>query len=140
MARVGRRYPAVFGESGDSRRQKVELGFPDLNDVTVPVRAMRSGLVISAMELPTGFAVSVQHDDSTITHYGHLSAMFVAPRVSSCGSNQRVAAGAHLGNAARSPVHCRFEVWERRDGVFVTMDPLRLLDLAVFAANQGAEA
>jgi len=121
--------PRVVGELIRTGRRNVELGYAEHVRDPVPVSAARAGAVMSALELPTGFAVSIDHEDGWTTHYAHLSKLFVDPCLPDRAKRQRVAAGQILGLAARSPTHICFEMWRWDGRRFNAIDPKPELQL-----------
>jgi murein DD-endopeptidase MepM/ murein hydrolase activator NlpD len=128
LARLGDRDPIVVRESSGTRRG-VDLGYaarPSDSEFYVPVYAAQSGEVSAAIDLPTGYVISLDHGDHKVcTHYAHLSKMFVAPCLPKARRRQFVRAGEVIGYAAKSPLHIRFELWRWTDGHgYVAVEPM----------------
>lgn len=130
LPRLGNRSPIVLAEHTSDARRGVDLGYAVSSfdsELFVPVHAAQSGEVSFAIEGDEGCAVSVDHGGWT-THYGHMSKMFVTRSLGRLRRRQYVRAGDVIGNAARSPLHVRFElyVWTDARG-FVAVDPMEQL-------------
>lgn len=130
LMRCGGRDPIVFTEHIADDRRGVDLGYvvaPFDSELFVPVHAVQAGEVSFAAEGKDGFAVSIDHGDYT-THYGHLSKMFVTRCLGKTRRRQYVRAGEVIGNAAKAPLHVRFELWKWTDDRgFVAVDPVPYL-------------
>ncbi len=126
LEKCGSRPPIVLDEYITENRRGVVLGYvvaPFDGELYVPVHAAQSGEVSFALDGPDGCAVSIDHGDVT-THYAHMSKMFVTRCLGKTRRRQYVRAGDVIGNAARSPLHLRFEVWKWIDDRgFVAVDP-----------------
>lgn len=97
------------------------------SELYVSVLAAQSGKVSFAFDGEEGCAVSIDHGGWT-THYAHMSRMFVTPSLGRLRRRQHVRAGEVIGNAARSPLHIRFELYAWTDDRgFVAVDPLERL-------------
>jgi murein DD-endopeptidase MepM/ murein hydrolase activator NlpD len=131
LPKFGSRSPIVLAEHATGERRGVDLGYivaPFDGDLFVPVYAAQSGEISFAMDASDGFAVTIDHGAWT-THYAHLSKMFVTPTVRKLRRRQHVRAGEVIGNAAKAPLHLRFEVWQRMfSGGFEAVDPIPHLD------------
>ncbi|MGH3468510.1 MAG: M23 family metallopeptidase, partial [Thermocrispum sp.] len=98
-------------------------GLDIANSIGTPIVAAADGTVIEAGPA-SGFGnwVRIQHDDGTVTVYGHMYTYSVA-------EGQRVKAGeqiAEIGNAGQSTgPHLHFEVWLGENGTKI--DPLSWL-------------
>lgn len=85
-------------------------GLDIANSIGTPIRAVKRGTVIEAGSA-SGFGlwVRLQHDDGTITVYGHINRALVS-------EGERVEAGdtiAEVGNRGQSTgPHLHFEVWD----------------------------
>ncbi|MCA1005689.1 M23 family metallopeptidase [Rhodococcus hoagii] len=94
-----------YGPRGNSHHNGIDIGA----SIGTPIYSAAAGKVISAGPA-SGFGqwVRVQHDDGTITVYGHVDTYVVSV-------GQRVAAGqqiATVGNRGQSTgPHLHFEVW-----------------------------
>jgi murein DD-endopeptidase MepM/ murein hydrolase activator NlpD len=90
------------------------------NSLGTPIVAAADGVVVEAGPA-SGFGlwVRIQHDDGTVTVYGHMDSFSVY-------EGQRVKAGeqiARMGNQGESTgTHLHFEVWAAEDGM--KLDPL----------------
>lgn len=131
LPRLGNRSPIVLGEHVSKERRGVDLGYAVASydsQLFVPVHAVQSGEVSFAFEGEDGCAVSIDHGGWT-THYGHMSKMFVTKSLGRLRRRQYVRAGDVIGNAARSPLHIRFElhVWTDDRGL-VAVDPVPQLN------------
>jgi murein DD-endopeptidase MepM/ murein hydrolase activator NlpD len=134
LARLGSRDPVVLAEHTSETRRGLDLGYDGFtadDKLFVPVHAAQAGEVMSALDVPAGFAISIDHGNrSTITHYAHLSKMFVTPCIAKATRRQFVRAGQVIGYAAQSPLHIRFEVWNWTEGRgYVASDPQTSLNL-----------
>lgn len=95
-----------YGPRGSSHHNGIDIGA----SIGTPIYSAAAGKVISAGPA-SGFGqwVRVQHDDGTITVYGHVDTYIVSV-------GQRVAAGqqiATVGNRGQSTgPHLHFEVWD----------------------------
>ncbi|GAB2634122.1 M23 family metallopeptidase [Prescottella soli] len=95
-----------YGPRGSSHHNGIDIGA----SLGTPIYSAAAGSVISAGPA-SGFGqwVRVQHDDGTITVYGHVDTYVVSV-------GQRVAAGqqiATVGNRGQSTgPHLHFEVWD----------------------------
>ncbi|CAM2845219.1 M23 family metallopeptidase [Prescottella defluvii] len=95
-----------YGPRGGSHHDGIDIGA----SIGTPIYSAASGSVISA-GAASGFGqwVRVQHNDGTITVYGHVDTYLVSV-------GQRVAAGqqiATVGNRGQSSgPHLHFEVWD----------------------------
>jgi murein DD-endopeptidase MepM/ murein hydrolase activator NlpD len=102
----------------DDTRKGVDIGYgPGVLDLAgqqlfIPVYAVRRGDVAFACETINGFAVTLDHG-SWCSHYTHMSKMFVTQNLRRTTRLQAVKPGEVIGYAATSPVHVRFEIWER---------------------------
>ncbi len=126
----GSRRPIVLAEHVTKERRGVDLGYAVSSfdsELYIPVYAAQSGKVSFAFDGEDGCAVSIDHGAWT-THYAHMSRMFVTPSLGRLRRRQHVRAGEVIGNAARSPLHIRFELhaWTDARG-FVAVDPLEHL-------------
>jgi murein DD-endopeptidase MepM/ murein hydrolase activator NlpD len=98
-------------------------GIDIANAIGTPIYSVADGTVIEAGPA-SGFGqwVRIQHDDGTVTVYGHMYTYSVA-------EGQRVEAGqqiAEIGNNGQSTgPHLHFEVWQGEDGAKI--DPLSWL-------------
>jgi len=131
LPRLGNRNPIVLAEHVSDERRGVDLGYAVASfdsELFVPVQAAQSGEVSFAVEGEGGCSVSIDHGGWT-THYGHMSKMFVTRSLGRLRRRQYVRAGEVIGNAARSPVHVRFELhaWTDARG-FVAVDPMKQLE------------
>ena len=115
LARLGSRSPIILAEHVLADRRGLDLGYvaASMDDqLYVPVYAAQGGEVAAALETSDGFAISIEHGSrSSITHYAHLSKMFVTPCVPKLRRRQYVRAGDVIGYTAKSPLHVRFELW-----------------------------
>ena len=131
LPKLGRRSPIILGEHTAEERRGVDLGYVVAafdSELFVPVYAAQAGEVSFAMEASDGFAVSIDHGEWT-THYAHLSKMFVTPARPKLRRRQHVRAGEVIGYAAKTPLHVRFELWQRTiTGGFEAVDPIPHLD------------
>jgi murein DD-endopeptidase MepM/ murein hydrolase activator NlpD len=120
LARLGNRDPIVTLEHMTETRRGVDVGYiarASDSALFVPVHAAQAGEVVSALDVPTGYAISIDHGDrTTMTHYAHLSKMFVTPCIAKVVRRQFVHAGQVIGYAAKSPLHIRFELWQWDEG------------------------
>lgn len=97
---------STYGPRGSSHHNGIDIGA----SIGTPIYATAAGKVISAGPA-SGFGqwVRVQHDDGTITVYGHVDTYIVSV-------GQRVSAGqqvATVGNRGQSTgPHLHFEVWD----------------------------
>lgn len=95
-----------YGPRGNAHHNGIDIGAR----IGTPISSAAAGKVISAGPA-SGFGqwVRVQHDDGTVTVYGHIDTYIV-------GVGQRVAAGqqiATVGNRGQSTgPHLHFEVWD----------------------------
>ncbi|MDQ3369915.1 MAG: M23 family metallopeptidase [Myxococcota bacterium] len=140
LQRVGNRNPIVLAEHTSDERRGVDLGYAVASfdsELFVPVHAAQSGEVSFAIEGQDGCAVSIDHGGWT-THYGHMSKMFVTRSLGRLRRRQYVRAGDVIGNAARSPLHIRFElhVWTDARG-FVAVDPVKQLEEWIVTPTPG---
>jgi murein DD-endopeptidase MepM/ murein hydrolase activator NlpD len=107
-------------------RRSVDIGYvlaPFDSELYVPVYAAQSGEVSFALDGSDGCAISIDHGNTT-TRYSHMSKMFVTRCLGKTRRRQYVRAGDVIGNAARSPLHVRFELWKWTDDRgFVAVDP-----------------
>ena len=126
LGKLGSRPPIMIDEHVSDDRRSIDIGYavaPFDGELYVPVYAAQSGEVSFALEGKDGFAVSLDHGSST-THYAHMSKMFVTRCLGRTRRRQYVRAGDVIGNAARSPLHVRFELWKWTDERgFVAVDP-----------------
>lgn len=126
LGKCASRPPIVVDEYVLPDRRGVDLGYvvaPFDSELYIPVYAAQSGQVSFAGEGSDGCAVSIDHGNTT-THYAHMSKMFVTRCPGRTRRRQYVRAGDVLGNAARSPLHVRFELWKWTDDRgFVAVDP-----------------
>lgn len=126
LGRCAGRPPIVLDEHVVADRRGVDLGYvvaPFDSELYVPVYAAQSGEVSFSLEGEDGCAVSLDHGNTT-THYAHMSKMFVTRCLGNTRRRQCVRAGDVIGNAARSPLHVRFELWKWTDDRgFVAVDP-----------------
>ncbi len=96
-------------------------GLDIANSIGTPIVAAADGVVVEAGPA-SGFGlwVRVQHDDGTITVYGHVDTYSVR-------EGEQVKAGeqiARMGNRGQSTgPHLHFEVWESEDGRKVNPRP-----------------
>ncbi len=131
LPRLGNRNPIVLAEHASNERRGVDLGYAVASfdsELFVPVHAAQSGEVSFAIEGDDGCAVSIDHGGWT-THYGHMSKMFVTRNLGRLRRRQYVRAGEVIGNACRSPLHIRFELYAWTDARgFVAVDPLEHLN------------
>ncbi len=130
LQRFGSRSPIVLAQHLNRERRGVDIGYAVSSfdsELYVPVLAAQSGKVSFAVDGEDGCAVSIDHGGWT-THYAHMSRMFVTPSLGRLRRRQYVRAGEVIGNAARSPLHIRFELhaWTDDRG-FVAVDPLEQL-------------
>ena len=97
--------------------KRLHNGIDLLAEVGTPVRAARSGRVIAATSNNgMGNFIRIQHADTMVTLYGHLSAIYVS-------NNQRVRQGQVIGAVGKTGnaryrdmlAHLHFEV--RKDGI-----------------------
>jgi murein DD-endopeptidase MepM/ murein hydrolase activator NlpD len=133
LARLGNRDPFVISEHASETRRGVDLGYiatPADSALFVPVHTAQAGEVVSALDVPTGYAISIDHGDrTTMTHYAHLSKMFVTPCIAKAIRRQFVHAGQVIGYAAKSPLLVRFELWKwTEDHGYVAIDPVAPLN------------
>jgi Peptidase family M23 len=131
LARLGDREPLVLAEYGGETRRGIELGYATSvldSRLFVPVHAAQAGEIAAALDVPTGCAITIDHGDRTMmTHYAHLSKMFVTPCIPKDHASRRqfVHAGQVIGYAANSPAHLRFELWRWTDDRgYVAVDPI----------------
>ena len=126
LGKCAGRPPIVLDEYENSERRGVDIGYvvaPFDSELYVPVYAAQSGEISFANESDDGYAVSIDHG-ATTTHYAHMSKMFVTRCLGRTRRRQSVRAGDVIGNAARSPLHVRFELWKWSDDRgFVAVDP-----------------
>ncbi|GLZ38702.1 M23 family metallopeptidase [Actinokineospora sp. NBRC 105648] len=100
------RFTSGFGGRWGSTHYGVDIA----NAIGTPIRSVAAGTVIEAGPA-SGFGlwVRVQHDDGTVTVYGHVNTILAA-------KGKRVAAGeqiATMGNRGQSTgPHLHFEVWQ----------------------------
>ncbi|WP_228717728.1 M23 family metallopeptidase [Allosaccharopolyspora coralli] len=105
-----------------SRWGTTHYGLDIANSIGTPIQAVKRGVVIEAGPA-SGFGlwVRVQHEDGTITVYGHINQALVS-------EGERVEAGdtiAEVGNRGQSTgPHLHFEVW---DGDSRKVNPLAWL-------------
>jgi murein DD-endopeptidase MepM/ murein hydrolase activator NlpD len=114
LPRIAGRDPVAVPILDDPRRG-VDIGYAchDFDgELYVPVFAVQRGQVAFAHELRDGFAVTLNHG-SWCSYYAHMSKMFVTPNLRRTKRLQLVQPGEVIGYAARTPLHLRFEVWER---------------------------
>ncbi len=127
LPRLGNRNPIILAEHATPERRGIDLGYAVASfdsELFVPVQAVQSGQVSFALEGESGCGVSIDHGGWT-THYGHMSKMFVTRSLGRLRRRQYVRAGEVIGNAARSPLHIRFELWKWTDDRgFVAVDPI----------------
>jgi len=140
LPRLGNRNPIVLAEHASVERRGVDLGYAVASfdsELFVPVHAAQSGEVSFAIEGDNGCAVSIDHGGWT-THYGHMSKLFVTRNLGRLRRRQYVRAGEVIGNAARSPLHIRFEVhaWTDARG-FVAVDPMKQLEEWIVTPTAG---
>ena len=136
LARLGNQDPIVVSEHSSETRRGIDIGYSGFGKddaLFVPVHAAQAGEVVSALDVPAGYAISVDHGDRTaITHYAHLSKMFVTPCIAKAVRREFVRAGQVIGYTARSPLHIRFELWRWTDeDGYVAIDPIA--ELATWA-------
>lgn len=130
LARLGNRDPRVLSEYGSETRRGVELGYATSafdSKLFVPVHAAQAGEIATALDVATGYAITIDHGDRTMTHYAHLSKMFVTPCIPKSHARHRqfVHAGQVIGYAAKSSVYVRFELWRWTDEHgYVAVDPI----------------
>jgi murein DD-endopeptidase MepM/ murein hydrolase activator NlpD len=126
LGKCASRPPIILDEHVTNDRRSVDIGYvlaPFGSELYVPVYAAQSGEVSFALDGPDGCAVSIDHGNTT-THYSHMSKMFVTRCLGKTRRRQYVRAGDVIGNAARSPLHVRFELWKWTDDRgFVAVDP-----------------
>ncbi|ETA66315.1 M23 family metallopeptidase [Haloechinothrix halophila] len=107
---------SVFGARWGTTHYGIDLAAP----IGTPVHAVEDGVVIEA-GAASGFGlwVRVQHEDGSVSVYGHINSYYVA-------EGQHVEAGqpiAEVGNRGQSTgPHLHFEVWTHEDGT--KLDPL----------------
>src|SRR5450631_1520579 len=68
LARLGNRDPIVTLEHMTETRRGVDVGYiarPSDSALFVPVHAALAGEVVSALDVPTGYAISIDHGDRT---------------------------------------------------------------------------
>lgn len=99
------RFTSGFGARWGTTHYGVDIA----NSIGTPIKAAASGTVIdSGPASGFGLWVRIQHNDGTVTVYGHINESLV-------GVGQRVAAGqqiATMGNRGQSTgPHLHFEVW-----------------------------
>lgn len=140
LPRLGNRSPLVLAEHSSHDRRGVDLGYAVASfdsELFVPVHAAQSGEVSFAIDGKDGYAVSIDHGGWT-THYGHMSKMFVTQNLGRLRRRQYVRAGEVIGNAARSPLHIRFELhaWTDARG-FVAVDPMKQLEEWIVTPTAG---
>lgn len=114
LPRIAGRDPVAVPVPDDPRRG-VDIGYAchDFDgELYVPVFAVQRGEVAFAYELSNGFAITINHG-SWSTYYAHMSKMFVTQNLRRTQRLQYVQPGEVIGYAARSPLHVRFEVWDR---------------------------
>ncbi|MFT3697692.1 MAG: M23 family metallopeptidase [Kofleriaceae bacterium] len=109
-------------------RMSVDIGYAPMtsvyDDLYVPVYAAQTGNVAFAGETESGFAITLDHG-SWSTHYAHLSKMFVKQNLRRMQRLQSVRAGEVIGYAAKSPLHVRFEIWDRTyTSEWISADPI----------------
>jgi murein DD-endopeptidase MepM/ murein hydrolase activator NlpD len=129
LARLGDRDPRVLSEYGSESRRGVELGYATSafdSKLFVPVHAVQAGEIAAALDVAAGYAITIDHGDRTMmTHYAHLSRMFVTPCIpkSHVTHRQFIHAGEVIGYASKS--HVRFELlrWTNDRG-YVAIDPI----------------
>ncbi|WP_390183589.1 M23 family metallopeptidase [Haloechinothrix salitolerans] len=110
---------SVFGARWGTTHYGIDVAAP----IGTPIHAVEDGVVIEA-GAASGFGlwVRVQHEDGSVSVYGHINSYYVA-------EGQRVEAGqaiAEVGNRGQSTgPHLHFEVWTHEDGTKI--DPLSWL-------------
>ena len=93
----------------------IDVGYEhvDFGELFVPVCAAQFGTITFSERTSNGCAVTIDHDGRWSTHYAHLREMFVVRTLPDRRNRVRVRAGEVIGYAARSPIHVRFELWQR---------------------------
>lgn len=110
---------SMFGARWGTSHYGIDLAAP----IGTPIYSAGDGTVLEAGSA-SGFGlwVRIQHDDGTVTVYGHMNSYSVS-------EGQRVKAGekiAEVGNRGQSTgPHLHFEVWTGEDGMKI--DPLNWL-------------